>query len=139
MPRLAAFAPRYARIALGASFLSAVSSRLGIWGNSSFAKFEAYAGEVLSFMPASTVPFLARAATALELGFGVALVLGIGLRWVALGAAALLLLFAVSMAISFGLREPLDYSVFSASACALLLAQRDRASSCVVGNAVSRT
>jgi putative oxidoreductase len=118
---LARIAPRYARLALGASFLSAVSSRL----LGSFDNFEAYTAEVCSFMPASTIPFLARAATVLELVFGIALVLGVGLRWVTFGAAGLLLVFALSMAISFGIREPFDYSVFSASACALLLAQRE--------------
>lgn len=123
MHRLAQIAPRYARVALGASFLSAVSSRLGLWGAGSFDGFESYTAEVLSFMPASTIPFFARAATVLEIAFGIGLVLGIGLRWVAAGAAALLLVFAISMAISFGLKEPLDYSVFSASACALLLAR----------------
>jgi len=38
--------------------------------------------------------------------------------------AALLALFGVAMAISFGPKEPLDYSVFSACAAALLLARR---------------
>jgi putative oxidoreductase len=122
---LARIAPRYARLALGAAFLAAVASRLGLWGGS-FDAFEAYTGEVLSFMPASTIPVLARAATVLELGFGIALVLGVGLRWATLGAAGLLLIFAVAMAISFGIREPLEYSVFSASACALLLAAEER-------------
>ena len=127
-----AWVARYARIALGVAFLSAVSSRFG-WGGT-FAGFESYTAEVLSFMPASTIPFFARAATVFELGFGIALVLGIGLRWVTFGAAGLLLVFAVSMAISSGIKEPLDYSVFSASACALLLAQQEhRKKSAVVG------
>jgi len=41
---------------------------------------------------------------------------------VALGSALLLALFGIAMAISLGLKSPLDYSVFSASAAALLLA-----------------
>jgi uncharacterized membrane protein YphA (DoxX/SURF4 family) len=53
---------------------------------------------------------------------GLALILGIWPRWVALGSAALLALFGTAMAISFGFKSPLDYSVFSASAGALLLA-----------------
>jgi putative oxidoreductase len=40
---------------------------------------------------------------------------------VALGSAILLFLFGAAMAISFGIKSPLDYSVFSASAGALLL------------------
>jgi hypothetical protein len=41
---------------------------------------------------------------------------------VALASAALLALFGTAMAISLGPKSPLDYSVFSASAGALLLA-----------------
>jgi hypothetical protein len=41
---------------------------------------------------------------------------------VALGSALLLALFGIAMAISFGVKSPLDYSVFSASAAAALLA-----------------
>jgi len=115
---------RYARLALGAAFLSAVASRFGLWGGGSWAGFVRYTGEVCSFAPARLIPLLAVAATALELGFGVALVLGVRVRAVATGAAILLAVFAISMAISFGPESPLDYSVFSASACALLLRQR---------------
>jgi hypothetical protein len=39
-----------------------------------------------------------------------------------LGSAALLALFGITMAISFSIKSPLDYSVFSASAAAELLA-----------------
>ena len=53
---------------------------------------------------------------------GVLLILGIWPRWVALASALLLVLFGTAMAISFGIKSPLDYSVFSASAAAVLLA-----------------
>jgi len=116
----------YARIALGAAFLSAVADRFGLWGKyggwGNFANFTKYTGEVLSFMPASVIPFLAWTATIAELSLGTLLILGLWMRWAAFGAAALLFLFGTSMAISFGLKSPLDYSVFSASAGALLLA-----------------
>jgi uncharacterized membrane protein YphA (DoxX/SURF4 family) len=115
------FAIRYARIALGAAFLSAVGSRLGLWGDYDFAAFEQYTAEVNSFMPAFTIPFLARAATVLEMSLGIALIAGFWLRWVAAGAAILLAMFGTAMAISFGVTSPLDYSVFSASAAALFL------------------
>jgi uncharacterized membrane protein YphA (DoxX/SURF4 family) len=81
-----------------------------------------YTAKVNSFMPASSIPFLAWAATAAELSLGVALILGLWPRWVALGSALLLVLFGTAMAISFGIKSPLDYSVFSASAGAVLLA-----------------
>ena len=73
-------------------------------------------------MPAWTIPFFAWAATAAELGLGIALLVGIWPKWIALAAAALLMLFGTAMAISFGIKSPLDYSVFSAMAAALLLA-----------------
>jgi hypothetical protein len=47
---------------------------------------------------------------------------GLWLRWTALASALLLILFGTAMAISFGAKSPLDYSVFSASAAAILLA-----------------
>lgn len=135
--RFAPLALRYARIALGVSFLSAVADRFGLlgqyggWGN--FATFTAYTAKVNSFMPAATIPLLAWSATAAETIFGIALIVH-GLlparivrasawpRIVALGSSILLLLFAIAMSLSLGLKKPLDYSVFSASACALLLA-----------------
>lgn len=112
----------YARLALGAAFLSAVASRFGLWGENDFSAFVQYTAEVNSFMPAFTIPFLAWAATAAELVLGIALIAGVRLRWTALGAAILLALFGTAMALSFGLKSPLDYSVFSASAAAALLA-----------------
>jgi putative oxidoreductase len=116
----------YARIALGAAFLSGIASRFGLYGKNvgygNFASFMRYTAEVNSFMPAFTIPFLAWAATAAELFLGIALILGVWPRWVALGSALLLALFGTAMAISFGINSPLDYSVFSASAAAVLLA-----------------
>ena len=115
----------YARIALSAAFLSGIASRFGLYpkgaGYGNFANFMRYTAEVNSFMPASTIPFLAWAATAAEFFFGVALLLGVWPRWIALGSAILLAMFGIAMAISFGVKEPLDYSVFSASAAAVLL------------------
>ena len=120
------WALRYARIALGAAFLSGIADRFGLWGKTigygDFAHFVKYTAEVNSFMPAFTIPSLAWAATVAELVLGIALISGVWLRWVALGSALLLLLFGTAMAISFGLKSPLDYSVFSASAAAVLLA-----------------
>jgi putative oxidoreductase len=116
----------YARIALGIAFLSGIASRFGLYGKKvgygNFANFVKYTAEVNSFMPALTIPFLAWSATAAELALGIALILGVWPRWVAVGSAVLLALFGTAMAISFGITSPLDYSVFSASAAAVLLA-----------------
>src|SRR5271166_5652276 len=107
----------YARWALGAAFLSGIVSRFGLYGKNvgygNFANFLRYTAEVNSFMPAATIPFLGWAATVAELFFGIALIVGLWPRWTALGSA---------MAISFGFKSPLDYSVFSASSAAVMLA-----------------
>ena len=57
------WAARYARIALGAAFLSAVAGRFGLWGGhlnwDNFARFIERTRELNAFMPASTMPLLA--------------------------------------------------------------------------------
>jgi putative oxidoreductase len=117
----------YARATLGIAFLSGIADRFGLWrgrniGYGNFDGFIQYTAKVNSFMPASSIPFLAWSATIAELVLGIFLLLGIWLRWTALASALLLILFGTAMAISFGLKSPLDYSVFSASAAAFLLA-----------------
>ena len=122
-------APGYARIALGAAFLSGIASRFGLYGKDvgygNFERFEQYTAEVNAFLPRATIPYVAWAATVAELVLGVLLVVGLWRRPVALASAALLLIFALAMGLSLGIKSPLDYSVFSASAAALLLAIRD--------------
>jgi uncharacterized membrane protein YphA (DoxX/SURF4 family) len=68
------------------------------------------------------IPFVAWAATAAETSLGILLIVGLWPRWVALCSAVLLATFATAMAISFGLKSPMDYSVYSASSAAVLLA-----------------
>jgi putative oxidoreductase len=120
------WAIRYARVAIGAAFLSAVAGRFGLWAGhfrwESFERFIPRTAELNGWAPDALVPILAWAATILETTFGVALILGIATRWVALGSAALLAWFATAMTVYTGVKAPLDYSVFSASAGALLLA-----------------
>lgn len=123
------WAALYARLAVGVTFLSSVGDRFGIfgpfgkknvsWGD--FQHFTAYTGMVNSFLPGQMIPALAWAATALEILFGVGLIVGIYKRFMALGSSLLLLSFALAMTISFGIRSALDYSVYSASSAALLL------------------
>jgi putative oxidoreductase len=117
----------YARAALGIGFLSGVADRFGLWrgrnvGYGNFDGFLRYTAKVNSFMPASSIPFLGWTATGAELILGVLLLLGLWPRWTGLASALLLILFGTAMAISFGAKSPLDYSVFSASAAAVMLA-----------------
>lgn len=121
----------FARVALAAAFLSGIASRFGWWGKGvgygNYARFVAATAEVNAFMPAWTIPFLAAAATAAELVLGLFLLAAVWPRATALASAGLLLLFGTAMAISAGLKSPLDYSVFSAAGAALLLARRSPA------------
>jgi uncharacterized membrane protein YphA (DoxX/SURF4 family) len=120
------WAMRYARVAIGTAFLSAVAGRFGLWSGAfqweRFARFISRTGDLNGWAPAAIVPLLAWSATILETSFGIALILGLATRWAALGSSALLAWFAIAMVIYDGPKAPLDYSVFSASAGALLLA-----------------
>jgi uncharacterized membrane protein YphA (DoxX/SURF4 family) len=115
----------YARLALGTAFLSAVASRFGLWDKtidlSHFKNFIQYTAEVNAFLPAAVIPTTAWAATIAETTCGILLITGLWLRWVSLASAVLLFLFATAMAISQGIKSPMDYSVFSASSAAALL------------------
>lgn len=114
------------RLALAATFLSAVASRLDLWskaaGGSNWKEFVEYTGQVNSFAPASVIPLLAIAATVLEISFAILLIIGYKTRIIALAAALLTLTFALTMTYSFGVKQPLDYSVFVDCTAAFLLA-----------------
>jgi uncharacterized membrane protein YphA (DoxX/SURF4 family) len=124
------WAARYARVALAAAFLSAVAGRFGLWHGhvdwNAFGRFVARTGDLNAFAPAFAVPILAWAATVAETTLAATLILGLQLRWVALASAVLLAWFGTAMVFADGPKAPLDYSVFSASAAALLLALQER-------------
>ncbi|KUY17321.1 DoxX protein [Elizabethkingia miricola] len=111
------------RIVLAAGFLSAVSSRLNLWGaqSSGWNKFVRYTAEVNSFLPHSWIPSLAVLSTIAESSIGILLLIGYRVRKTALFAAVLTVLFGIAMSISFDCKEALDYSVFVFSAGAFLL------------------
>jgi hypothetical protein len=58
--------------------------------------------------------------------FAVGLIVGWQLRWFTLGSGLLLLSFALTMTLALGIKAPLNYSVFSASAGALFVAESTR-------------
>lgn len=111
------------RITLAAGFLSAVASRLNLWGaqSSGWKNFVQYTADVNSFLPASWAPVIAVLSTTAELIIGILLLVGFQIRKTAVYASVLTLLFAIAMSISFGCKEPLDYSVLVFSAGAFLL------------------
>jgi putative oxidoreductase len=111
------------RIALSAGFLSATASRLNLWGaqSSGWKNYIQYTAETNSFLPQSFAPTIAVLSTIAEFTIGISLLVGYRVRKAALCASALTLLFSIAMSISFGLKEPLDYSVFVFSSGAFLL------------------
>lgn len=112
------------RLGLSFGFLSAVASRLSLLGakSSGWNNFLEYTAQVNSFLPKSIIPPIAVASTVLETTIAIMLLTGFKTSYAALGAAILTLLFAIAMWYSFGVKEPLDYSVFAFSAGAFLLA-----------------
>jgi len=119
----------YLRLALGAGFFIIGCDRLGAWGPygkpwvswGDWKHFSAYAHEVMGFLPGGIAEVLAIIATVAEISFGILLLLGLFIRPAAFGAGVLTGCFAISMAISFGITSPLNYSVFVVSAASFLL------------------
>jgi putative oxidoreductase len=108
-------------VAVGDRFgwLGPYGSKNVSWGDGSH--FVQYVALLNSFVPKSLIPGLAVLETVIELGLGIALLLGIYQRVVAWSSAALLLSFALTMSIALGIVAPLSYSVFTALGAALLL------------------
>ena len=120
----------YIRVALGTAFLSAVADRWGgfgppgaanvAWGT--FDQFLSYTAQLNPYLPTGWIPALGGLVTGIEVVLGLALIIGFQTRAVAWGSGLLLLAFALAMSLSLGVKAPLDYSVFTASASAFLLA-----------------
>lgn len=126
-------AARLLRVALAATYLSAVADRFGLWGApgapgvvwGDWSAFVAYTALLNPWTP-GLAPVLGVVATAAEVLIAVALIAGFALRRTALASAALLAAFVIGMLAGVGLKAPLDYSVFTALAASLLLAERQR-------------
>lgn len=119
----------YLRLALASAFLSAVADRFGVWGLpgepgvawGDFDRFLAYAAFLVPFLPRAGVPVLGWVVTIAEVALAAALLIGFRVREAAAASAVLLLGFALGMVIGDGVKSPLDASVLTASAGALLL------------------
>ena len=98
----------FLRLALGVTFLAAVSDRFGMWGPpgspnvawGNLERFASYAATLNPWAPAALIPAIVWIVTIAETGFGCALILGLATRW------------------------SLNASVFSACAAAFALATR---------------
>jgi len=117
------------RYALALTFLSAVADRFGLWGApgdtnvawGNYSSFLEYTALLNPWASKMLVPIIGGIATCLEICFALALTIGFHVKETSLCSAILLLVFAVSMTLTLGIKVPLDYSVFSASAGAFLL------------------
>lgn len=116
----------FLRFAISASFLSAVADRFGywskeisVWGN--WNSFLDYTALLNPWFPASFIPALGIIATTAEVIFAFCLIIGLKTELVAKLSGILLLIFALSMTFSTGIKGAFDYSVFTASAASFAL------------------
>jgi uncharacterized membrane protein YphA (DoxX/SURF4 family) len=124
------FASLYLRLALGLAFLYSVADRFGLLGGpganavswGTFSRFSAYVATLNWYAPRWSIPAFAWVDTALELALGLTLILGLCTKVSAWISAWLLLVFALTISIATGIGSAFQYSVFTASAGAMLLA-----------------
>ena len=116
----------FLRLAIATAFLSAVADRYGmwneevsVWGN--WNSFIEYTQFINPWFPASIIPAIGFLVTAAEIIFAVCLLLGYKTELFAKLSGVLLLIFALSMTFSIGIKAAFDYSVFTASAAAFAL------------------
>lgn len=116
----------FLRLAIAVGFLSAVADRFGIWSeeNSSWGNWDSYleSTKVLNpFSPDSLIPALGILATGAEITFAIFLIIGFKTELFAKLSGFLLLIFALSMSFTIGIKSAFDYSVYTASAGAFAL------------------
>jgi uncharacterized membrane protein YphA (DoxX/SURF4 family) len=119
----------FLRLALSGSYLSAVADRFGLWGApgspgvswGNWQNFVSYSNAVNSFVPSFLGNTLAIVATTLEVLLPALLLTGYKIRLASMVSGIVLLSFALAMTISFGIKAPLDYSVWTGAAASFLL------------------
>lgn len=124
------------RIILAITMLSAVADRFGIWGApgangvawGNWENFVIYTNTLNPYANKSTAEILGAIATFLEVLLSLLLLFGFKTRIAALGTAVLLFFFGFAMAVSVSVKAPLDYSVWTSAAAALLLANIGKSS-----------
>lgn len=116
----------FLRIAIALGFLSAVADRFGLWSKEvsawgTWGNFVQYTEVINPWFPSALVPTLAIIATAAEIVFALCILIGFKTELFAKLSGLLLLIFALSMTFSIGIKGAFDYSVFIASAGAFAL------------------
>ncbi len=118
----------FLRLAIAIGFLSAVADRFGVWSKdvSSWGNWEsfiAYTKLINPFVPEVLISPLGILATTAEIILAILLIVGYKTEFSAKLSGYLLVVFALAMLTSTGLKGVLDYSVLSAAAGAFALSQ----------------
>lgn len=116
----------FLRLAISTGFISAVADRFGfwqqkvsVWGN--WQSFLDYTQLINPLIPKALIPLLGLTATIAEIVFAICLLVGFKTELFAKLSGFLLLVFALTMCFSTGIKGVFDYSVLSASAAAFAL------------------
>jgi uncharacterized membrane protein YphA (DoxX/SURF4 family) len=117
------FLKLFLRLTIALSFLSAVADRLGLWSADisvwgTWENFLTYTQIINPWFPDSMIPVIGITATIAEIIFAFFLIIGFKTEFFALCSGFLLLLFALSMTFSTGIKGALDFSVFTAAGAA---------------------
>lgn len=116
----------FLRFALATGFLSAVADRFGIWNKDvsvwgNWDSFLEYTELINPWIPGAMISTIGIIVTVAEIVFALCLIIGYKTELFARLSGFLLLIFALSMTFSTGIKGPLDFSVFTASAGAFAL------------------
>ena len=116
----------FLRLTISVGFLSAVADRFGLWSKEVSAwgnwdSFLEYTQIINPWFPSSMISTIGITATTAEIVFALCLLVGYKTELFAKLSGFLLLVFALSMTFSSGIKGTLDYSVFIASAGAFAL------------------
>ena len=116
----------FLRLAIAIGFLSAVADRFGLWSKEvsvwgNWNSFLEYTQIINPWVPNSMISIIGIIATVAEIIFAICLIVGFKTELFAKLSGFLLLIFALSMTYSTGIKGAFDFSVFSASAGAFSL------------------
>lgn len=116
----------FLRIAIASGFLSAVADRFGFWNKEVSAwgnwdSFLEYTKILNPLIPDNLVPIIGATATIAEIVFAMCLIIGYKTELVAKLSGFLILLFALAMTFTSGIKGAFDYSVFTAAAAAFAI------------------
>ena len=124
------YASLFMRLALAFTLLSAVADRFGFWGNpgdknvawGDWFNYVDHMQTLVPFTSRATADKLAMMITLLQVAFALMLLFGLKVRWAAVGTGVLFTFFALAMINAYGVKAPLDSSVFVGIAASFLLA-----------------